>query len=172
MYDDGHLTVWLCYAALVWLAIVGRRDTLALSLLGAWAAAEVFVRGTGNPLPLGLYYLLDAVVISIVMDDARRLTRAVIVLYPLSWAGYNFIENDRLQWFTLWAIQMLQFLLAGHQCRMGVQHHGMGRLGADDRPLGGGGAYPMAIHFPSAKADQHAAGHAEHGTAQAVERRA
>jgi hypothetical protein len=171
MLDQTHWTIWLCYAVIIWLVKVGHRDPLVLALLGAWAVAEVFVRVTSLPLPLGLYFFLDAAVISIVMADARPLTRAVIGIYLIAWASYVFIEPDRLQWYVLWALSMTQFLLAGLQCHLGVQRHGMGRLGADGRPLGGGGAYPMAIHFPSAKAHQHAAGHAEYGKAAAVERR-
>lgn len=174
MIYGTHVTMWLCYALMLWVGMGAwrcrGRDDVPLILLVWWAVAELFVRLSGDLIPVGFYFLGDAAVVCILATDARRMTRAIICLYPLAWATYAVVDSHRTQWFILWGIMMMQFFLAGLQGRLGVSRNDVERLASGGWTVAWGKPSSMAAHLPVLEAHQHAAGHGEHGEVAAIER--
>jgi hypothetical protein len=133
-----HWTIILLYLVLLcWVLPVAPHEDVALALLGAWAAGEVVVRMMGDLLPVGFYFLFDAIVICFIVVDRRKLPRLILCLYPVAWTAYVIIDDPRTQWFCLWAVTLVQFILAGWQGRLKGSGDDRAGLFGNRRSMGG-----------------------------------
>jgi hypothetical protein len=109
-----HWSMWAIYIVIVlWVAPAALRSDTAMVLLTAWGAGEAFWLVTGENLPLGLYFLLDAIAISFIISWAKGTDWLILGIYPVMWAIYALLESETAQWWSLWALSGLQFLAAG-----------------------------------------------------------
>lgn len=126
---------------IIWLVVAGIglpaafRNWTALALCWTWLVAEVFCRFTNTNLPIGLYFILDYLVLLVIFikpeirdcspyknfaEQAQALWRErsmsdVIVasIFPLMWVIYLVDIGDFYRWWMLWGLVQLQFLAAG-----------------------------------------------------------
>lgn len=167
-----HWSGWLIYAVVVlWALPAGVKSWTALALAVAWGAAEVFCWKTGMKIPVRLYVLLDVMVILSVMNVARGRDWIALAIFPLMFCVYVADPPAYEQWWMLWALAMVQFLVVGRWSHIVLLRSNLNELVRCAFAV-----RPFARNHPAAvQSDLHAAeqelyspGHLEHGPDQAL----
>lgn len=115
------------------------RNPTAFGLVISWSIAEGLWYMTGDNLPLDFYFIADLTVIAIVyaktisarpgkvyasgwhqlkcmVTDLTRCDRAIVALFLFgAWPVYVLNIGAWEKWFLLWAVTILQFLIAGYE---------------------------------------------------------
>lgn len=130
-----HLIMWVVVLAAgvssAW------RNATASALVASWAAGEAVWLVTGNNLPLSTYFMADIAVISVIyaktirrvgpktyptlgrqlyclIVDLTPYDRWVVAIFLLgAWPMYVLALHPFYKWWGLWALTIIQFLLAG-----------------------------------------------------------
>lgn len=105
---------WTMFAiVLLWLAPGSLWRRSALALLVQWSICEAQYRVTGDRSPMAVYIVGDCAVIAVVVLWRSHWSDWLIVAcYPVVWWLYCTPET-REQWIALYAIALVQFLIAG-----------------------------------------------------------
>lgn len=136
------------------------RNLTALALALSWLVGETAWMMTGNNLPLSTYFMADVAVIALVY--AKTIRRVGTKTYPTlwrqlyclaadltvwdrwivgvfilgAWPLYALAVDPWQKWYSLWALCILQFLLAGAEAIQSFRHSVKARAASD--PQGGG----------------------------------
>lgn len=167
-----HWSMWIIYIVIVlWVFPAALRSSTAIMLLTTWGVGEAFWLTTGENLPLQLYFLLDAIAISFIISWARATDWLILAIYPVMWAIYALVDSETAQWWSLWALALLQFLAAGRPVYL-LNFRGaindMGGPSAARSPT-------SRSHYPAISSDlgtfgspYHSTSHLKHGPDQAA----
>ena len=136
------------------------RNSTAFALAISWLVGETVWLITGNNLPLSTYFMADVAVISIIY--AKTIRRVGVKTYPTIWRQLYCLAADLTvwdrwivgifllaawplyvltvdpwwKWYTLWALCILQFMLAGAEAIQSFRHNVNARAASD--PPGNG----------------------------------
>ncbi len=123
------------------------RNSTAFVLSVSWLVGEVSWLNTGNNLPLSTYFIADVAVISFIY--AKTIMRVGAKTYPTIWRQIYCLAADLTvydrwivgifflgawplyvlnvdvwsKWFSLWALCILQFMLAGAEAIQSFRHN-------------------------------------------------
>lgn len=139
-----HLIMWLTVIA-VGIPSAWRNPT-AFALTFSWLAGEAAWLTTGNNFPLSVYFMADIAVISVIYaktirrcgpkvypslrDQLRCLVtdptiwdRLIVAIFLLgAWPLYVLSVSPLFKWWGLWALAILQFLLAFAEAALSFRH--------------------------------------------------
>lgn len=106
---------WLLYGVVVfWLVPGAIWRPAALALLLSWFAGELAWEELHIYVPLKLYIAADACVIASVLARQRGATDwLILAIFPIEWVCYFTPMPERQQWFWLYWLVLMQFILAG-----------------------------------------------------------
>lgn len=108
-----HWTLLVTCCLVVWAlgGAIWRPGSLALA--ASWIAAQYWYALSGDSVPVGLYLLLDPIVLLTVwFYRASWLDWVVIGVFPLQWLAY-FVTEGTEQWWFLLCLAGAQLLCAG-----------------------------------------------------------
>jgi hypothetical protein len=105
----------MMYAALAAVGVsflLGRNPTAAI-LAVSWLACEAIYRAGGNPTDYALFF--DLTVVTAIFCKLRRDAADWIILslFPIAWFYYVAEVTDLQRYWTLYSLQMMQFIAAG-----------------------------------------------------------
>jgi len=108
-----HWTLLVMCGLVVWAMSGALWRPGSLALAASWFVGQLWFAYTGNSTPIGLYLLLDPMVLLAVwFYRASILDWVIIGIFPLEWAIYATTEGIE-QWFWLWYLAGAQMLCAG-----------------------------------------------------------
>lgn len=130
-----HWTMVITHTLLAVLILSAARSNVAMVLFFAWAAGQIFWSETGNVLPIKLYLLTDTCAIVTMLAlwlffTGERFPRWVLSMYIPIWIAYCLPYGD-LQWYTLWALTLGQFVAAGPWWMIRNHRDGRGLFAGD-----------------------------------------
>lgn len=108
-----HWTLLAMTALVGWAALGGlwRRGSLALA--ASWMLAQLWFVAKGVSTPVGLYWVLDPLVIlAVIRWRSSWLDWVVLALFPAEWFFY-LISDGSVQWWALFWLCGAQMLCAG-----------------------------------------------------------
>lgn len=106
-----HTQLIACAVAFAALGGLWRPGSLALAC--SWVIGEAVARGSGNGLPISLYWVLDPLVFYIIWRyRASRLDWSILAVFAFQWATYA-MDEGATQWWLLYWSALLQMVLAG-----------------------------------------------------------
>lgn len=136
------------------------RNATAAALCVAWLVGEIIYIFTGNVLPLSFFFMADVAVVAVIyaktikrcgtklytslgeqlrclVTDLTAYDRWIVAIYLLgAWPLYVLDIHPFYKWHALWALAIIQFLLAGAEAALSFRHDVIERASPD--PPGNG----------------------------------
>lgn len=131
-----HWTLVTTCCLVVWALAGGIWRPGSAALAASWMFGQLWYVLSGDSVPLGVYLLLDPlVVLAVVFWRASMLDWLIVAIFPLEWVIYFAMEGSEQWWLLFWC-SSVQLLCAGpwpqlQKTLSSVSHGPLRQIGAD-----------------------------------------